>query len=218
MALKRMVFIRPGETQWNKLGRWQGIVSIPLSAQGITQAKRLAQFVRNIGLDVIYSSDLRRAKDTAAILSEYTDVKLIYDKRLRERHMGEWQGLTTAEIRDWNRAEYQRLLVDPHGFQIPGGESRQQVTERVCACFEDIIARGGETIGIISHTTAVRALLAELVPDSKAYDMTFRNMSVTTIAQLDDGQWQISQLDDVSHLEGMEADVADELVKATDKV
>lgn len=205
MGLKRVIFIRPGETEWNKIGRWQGVVSIPVSTTGMKQAKRLAQFVRNIGMDVIYSSTLRRARDTAAVISEYTHTKIVYDQRLRERNMGEWQGLTTPEIQQWCRADYQKLLEDPQEFMIPGGESREQVAQRVHACFDEIIAGEENTIGIISHTTAVRSLLAQLIPDSDAYNLHFRNMSVTTVAQQDDGTWKITQMDDVSHLEGMQS-------------
>lgn len=203
MSVKRVVFIRPGETQWNAIGRWQGVVAIPLNAHGITQAKRLAKFIRNIGLATIYSSDLRRAKDTAAIISEYANVSVQYDKRLRERNMGEWQGLTTNEIRDWYRMPYQELVNEPHTTSVPSGESRLQVAERVNACFEEITARSHETIGIISHTTAIRTLLAERVPNSNPYDLHFRNMSVTTITKNPDNTWHITQLDDVTHLEGM---------------
>jgi len=203
MARKRVIFIRPGETEWNKIGRWQGIVSIPINTVGMKQAQRLAKFVRNVGMDMIYSSDLRRAKDTATVIAEYTNTKIIYDPRLRERSMGEWQGLTSNEIQQWYRADYQKYLADRLGYVIPGGESQEQVAKRVHACFDEIIAGESETIGIISHTTAMRSLLGELIPDSDANNLSFRNMSVTTIAQQDDGSWKITQLDDVSHLEGM---------------
>lgn len=206
MSVKRVVLIRPGETEWNKIGRWQGVVAIPLNLHGIGQAKRLAKFVRNIHLDAIYSSDLRRAKDTTAVLSEYTKVPFHYDERLRERHMGLWQGLNTNEIRDWYKIKYEELMVNPQILPAPEGESRQQVADRVSECFHDILAKGGETIGMISHTTAIRTLLAELVPDSKPYDLEFRNMSVTTIVANDDDTWSISQFDDVTHLEGMQSD------------
>ncbi|MGJ3240913.1 MAG: histidine phosphatase family protein [Anaerolineae bacterium] len=205
MTLKRIIFIRPGETEWNKIGRWQGTVAIPLNTHGIKQAQRLAKFIRNINLDVIYSSDLRRARDTAAVLSEYAHVTLHFDERLRERHMGTWQGLTTNEIRDWYKAQYQELIADPHHVVIPAGESRAQVAERVYDCFQEIMASDLETIGIISHTTAIRTLMAKLAPDSKPYDMLFRNMSVTTLAN-NEGAWEITQLDDVTHLEGMKSD------------
>lgn len=210
MSVKRVVFIRPGETEWNKIGRWQGIVAVPLNMHGIAQAKRLAKFIRNINLDAIYSSDLRRAKDTATVLSEYTNVPFHYDERLRERDMGLWQGLTTNEIRDWYKITYEELVADPHNFLVPKGESRAQVSKRVNECFQDVIARGGETIGIISHTTAIRTLLAELVADSDPYNLLFRNMSVTTISANDDGLWILSQLDDVTHLEGMKSGAFEE--------
>lgn len=205
MSVKRVVFIRPGETEWNKIGRWQGIVAIPLNMHGIAQAKRLAKFVRNINLDVIYSSDLRRAKDTAAVLSEYTNVPFHYDERLRERDMGQWQGLTTHEIQDWYKVPYEKLLADPDNVPVLRGESRAQVSKRVNACFQDVIAKEGETIGIISHTTAIRTILAKLATVDDPYNMKFHNMSVTTLTANDDGSWMISQLDDVTHLEGIDS-------------
>ncbi len=211
MSVKRVVLIRPGETDWNKLGRWQGHVIVPLNVTGRAQAERLAQFVRPIGLHAIYSSDLRRARDTAEILARVAGLQPIYDPRLRERSMGEWQGLTLREIMEWDPDEYSRLLADPDGYQVPLGESRAQVTQRARAAFEEIIAAGGETIGIISHTTAVRGLLANLVPGCNPYQLQFKNMSVTTIVHEDDGTWQISQLDDVTHLEGMPTQSVGEL-------
>ncbi|MEL7434856.1 MAG: histidine phosphatase family protein, partial [Chloroflexota bacterium] len=200
MTVERVVFIRPGETEWNRVGRWQGIVNIPLNAHGINQAKRLAQFVRNIGLDALVASDLRRARDTASILSEYANAPVTYDERLRERDMGVWQGLTTHEIRDWYKKKYEELLEDPHNYKVPNGESRAEVEKRASACFESIVAdSNATTIGIISHTTAIRTILGAFVPDCKPYDMHFRNMSVTTVV-LSDDTWRVTQLDDVMHL------------------
>lgn len=203
MSVTRVVLIRVGETQWNAIGRWQGIVAVPLNAHGIAQSRRLAKFVRNIGLTAIYSSDLRRARDTAGIISEYANVKLSYDDRLRERHMGEWQGLTINEIRDWYRGTYHELVDDPHNVPVPGGESRVQVSQRVNAFFNQVVQQENDTIGIITHTTAIRTLLAEQVPKSNPYDLHFRNLSATTITRQEDDTWRITQLDDVTHLEGM---------------
>lgn len=215
MAVKRVVLIRPGETDWNKLGRWQGQVAVPLNEHGIAQAERLAQFVRPIGLSAIYSSDLRRAKDTAEILGKTSSLTPVYDARLRERSMGEWQGLTLAEIMVWYPEDYAQVQKDPNGFQVPSGESRKQVGERVRLAFEEIIKEGGDTIGIISHTTAIRTLLAALVPESNPYNLHFRNMSVTTIMQ-ENGKWSISQFDDITHLEGMKSSAFPE-VEESDK-
>ena len=187
MAVKRVVFIRPGETEWNKINRWQGTVAVPLNTHGVEQAKRLAKFIRNIGLDVIYSSDVRRAKDTAVVLSEYANVPIHYDERLRERYLGLWQGLTMNEMRDWYKEDYDALMKDPLNTPAPGGESPSQVAERVTDCFKDILESDAETVGILSHTTSIRVLLAQLVPDINPFNMEFHNISVTTIALNDDG-------------------------------
>lgn len=205
MAVKRVMVIRPGETEWNKIGRWQGHVAVPLNELGRAQAERLGRFMQPIGVNALYSSDLRRARDTAQIISQHTGVKPIFDQRLRERAMGEWQGLVMDDIISWYPQEYERLQADPEGFQVPGGESRRQVIQRVQTAFNDIVARGGEVITIISHTTALRLLLDALVPETDPYRIQFHNMSVTTLINEND-TWRISQLDDVSHLEGMQSD------------
>lgn len=207
MPVKRVVFIRPGETDWNKSGRWQGQVQIPLNEHGKMQSKRLAEFLRNIGLSALYSSDLRRAVETAEIIGEHLNLTPQFDQRLREREIGRWQGLTLDEIRRWYPDEYAHLREDPDGFQIPNGESRKQVANRLEAFFYETwenwkTNNNDVTVGMVSHSTALRMLLANLIPDSKPYEMQFRNMSVTTLMR-DDRLWMIAQLDDVSHLEGM---------------
>lgn len=216
MTIKRVVFVRPGETEWNRIGRWQGQVAIPLNENGRMQAARLAQFMRPIGMTALYSSDLRRAADTAEIICEELHFRPVYEPRLRERHMGEWQGLTLEEIKAWYPGDYKRLLANVDSYQIPGGESRQQVSQRVHAAFEDIVGRGGDTVGIISHTTAIRALLSELVPDIDPYHLDFANMSVTTIHFDDErGSWRVAQCNDITHLDGMEALTASEVEKTS---
>lgn len=207
MSIKRVIFIRPGETDWNRIGRWQGQVAVPLNAHGRIQAERLSAFMRNLGLSALYSSDLRRARDTAEIISANLGFEPIYEPRLRERHIGDWQGLTLDEIKAWYPEDYERLGKQPETFQIPGGESRAQVRQRVHDAFQAILERGGgENIGILSHTTAIMILLDEFVPDSNPYDVEFSNISVTTISREgNDTVWSADQLNDVSHLEGMES-------------
>lgn len=207
--MKRVIFIRPGETQWNKDGRWQGHVAVPLNAHGRMQAERLAKFVRNTGIAILYTSDLRRALDTATILANALGLQTIPDERLRERHIGIWQGLTQEEVEAWYPVEFQKLRNNPNEFQVPGGESRREVMKRMKAAFDDIIARNDETIGIVTHTTAIRALLGTLMPDMDVLSMEFSNMSVTSMML--DGDWRITQQNDVIHLEGMTTQIFPEL-------
>jgi len=208
MATKRVIFIRPGETQWNRLGRWQGHVAVPLNDHGKMQAKRLARFIRPIGIQALYSSDLHRATETAAILEETLGFAAQFDARLRERHIGLWQGLTLDEVQAWYPDSYQSLRSNPDAYQIEGGESRESVASRMKAAFDEMIAQPHEIIGIVSHTTAIRALLDTLMPNANALRMEFSNMSVTSIAKEDGSGWRIVQRNDVTHLEGMPTEVS----------
>lgn len=211
MTVKRVIFIRPGETDWNKLGRWQGWVAVPLNAHGRQQAEALAHFVRNIGMSALYTSDLRRALETAECLSKTLGFDPIPDARLRERSVGLWQGLTVDEMKAWYADEYTKMLADPDGYRIPGGESRQDVRERMNAAFADILSQArGETIGILSHTTALKVLLEELLPTYDPLHATLGNSSVTTLRRRD-GEWELVAIDDCLHLEGLRTAAVQEL-------
>lgn len=205
MTVKRVIFIRPGETEWNRLGRWQGWVAVPLNELGRRQARQLALYIRNIGLGALYTSDLRRAVETANILAEELGFAPVLDSRLRERNIGAWQGLTLDEMCAWYPEEYARLLEDPDKFKVPGGESRRTVLERALQAFNGILAQDkGETVGVLSHTTTIHALLRELVGDQYASEVAVSNSSVTTITRSGAGAWKLVTVDDVLHLEGLE--------------
>jgi probable phosphoglycerate mutase len=211
MIVKRIVLIRPGETDWNQAGRWQGWVNIPLNDLGLRQARALANYVRNIGMGALYTSDLKRALQTAECLAEPLGFKPMPEQRLRERSIGLWQGLTRAEMQAWYPGDYAQMLADPDGFRVPGGESRSDVRARVTAAVNDILANDpNETVGILSHTTAIKVLLEGLIPGYNPLDVDLDNTSVTTIRRKDAG-WELVAVDDVMHLENLERRASREL-------
>jgi broad specificity phosphatase PhoE len=216
MPVKRIVVIRPGETDWNLYGRWQGWVATPLNTLGRQQVQRLAHFVRNIGLNTLYSSDNRRAVDTAEIISQHLSFEPKYDERLRERHIGHWQGMILPEVRDWYAEEYAAMLADLEGYRIPGGgESLKDVHIRAEAALDEILKvedkkAGNITVGIISHTTAIRVIVGTLILDLDTSDFQLGNSSVTTLTR-DGDTWKLTAANDVSHLEGLESRFMPEL-------
>ena len=210
MALKRLILIRAAETNWNLDGRWQGWVPVPLNQHGWDQAHRLAGFIRNIGLTKIYSSDNRRAQQTAEIIAEKLGFDVQFDEGLRERHIGYWQGLILPEVREWYAEEYAKLRDDLDGYRITGGESLDDVTERVEKSLGEILKAANmgdddQTVGIVTHTTTIRVILAKLVPDIDVSQENFGNTSVTTVRRNDDGTWKLIATNDTSHLEGLES-------------
>lgn len=210
MAVKRVLFIRPGETDWNLHGRWQGWVAIPLNDLGEQQVRRLSGFIRNLGMQALYSSDNRRAAQTAEIIAEQHDFEPHLDERLRERHIGHWQGMILPEVRDWYPDEYQAMMNDLDGYRVPGGgESRADVRKRVKEAFSEYLQQweseeNSITIGIITHTTAIRIMLETLIDASEITDVSFGNSSVTTVTREGDG-WKLTTVNDTSHLEGLES-------------
>jgi broad specificity phosphatase PhoE len=207
MTVKRVILIRPGETDWNRQGRWQGWVAVPLNTHGRNQARYLARFIRNVGMSALYSSDLKRAVETAEILAETLGYAPSYDARLRERNIGDWQGLTQDEMREWYPIEFQQLMSDRAGYAVPGGESRNQMKARMIAAFNDYLKEDkGETIGILSHSSAIRSLLSQWIDDEQLVGTEVGNTSVTTIAREDENDtWRIVAPNDVTHLEGIES-------------
>jgi broad specificity phosphatase PhoE len=206
MTVKRILFIRPGETDWNRAGKQQGVVAAPLNALGVRQAEKLADFLPVIGAGALYVSTTRRAAQTGEIIARRLGTEMHIDDRLRERDVGHWQGLTLAEIREWYADEFGALQQDPDGYVIPGGESRSAVQKRMQAAIADILQEAAaETVVVISHTTAIKMVLRLLVADTEFEMADLTNTSVTTIARDDDGApWHVVAVDDVLHLDGME--------------
>lgn len=212
MTVKRVIFIRPGETDWNSSGRWQGWVASQLNTHGHQQAQALAKYVRNIGMSALYSSDLKRAVQTAEVLAESLGFAPVLDERWRERDIGKWQGMTLKEIREWYSEDYQALKADVYNYSVPGGESRLDVQKRVRAAFADILAEGkGDTVGVISHTTAIHTLLESLIEQYDIYGVHLGNTSVGTITRSEDVRWSVVAMNDLMHLEGLESRSVNEL-------
>uniref|UniRef100_UPI0025E82D89 histidine phosphatase family protein n=1 Tax=uncultured Corynebacterium sp. TaxID=159447 RepID=UPI0025E82D89 len=95
---RRLLLIRHGQTTYNATGRMQGHLDTELSEVGLSQARAAADLLVDKQITAIVSSDLIRARDTAAVIGEKLGIKVDVDKRLRETHLGDWQGMTSAEV------------------------------------------------------------------------------------------------------------------------
>ena len=167
-----ILLARHGETEWNREGRWQGWADPPLNDLGRAQAHELAEQLRATPVDAVYSSDLRRAHETALILAVPHDREVVTDADLREIDVGAWSGLTRAEI-----------SVRFPGGERPGGETRDQHSVRVLAAVERIaLAHPGERVLVVAHGGCVRALQRHLEDDvtrpianCSVYELHFRD-------------------------------------------
>ena len=150
--MTHLVLIRHGETDWNVEGRYQGQADPPLNAHGVAQSKELAEHLEIYGLDFLYSSPLKRAAQTAQIVSERLRIPLYFDSRLMEIHQGDWQTRLRAEINELYPELFKRWESEPWEVSPPNGEFLHQVQDRVVAAVEEIkVKYPHNCAGLITH-------------------------------------------------------------------
>mgnify|MGYP000990793432 CR=1 FL=1 len=171
--------VRHGETDWNREQRLMGQLDIPLNAEGMRQAAELAAELTGQVFDALFSSDQLRARQTAEVLAAALNLPLHLDPRLREEHLGAWQGLTHAEIQARYPGQWEQRRADPPDFRPPGGgETIAEMAARACAAVDEIAAAHPQgRVLVISHGILIAALLcrANNLPLARIFDQNPAN-------------------------------------------
>src|SRR5829696_9832881 len=158
MTAARIIIWRHGRTEWNVVNRFQGQADIPLDEMGQSQAAGAAEVLAAFRPTGLYSSDLSRCYQTAATLAERTGLEVQTDKRLREIHVGSWEGLLGEEIRAQDPELAEQVWRGEDVRRSPTGESPQEVADRVAEALGEIAetADDGSTIAVVTHGLAGR--------------------------------------------------------------
>jgi broad specificity phosphatase PhoE len=167
VSLRRLVLLRHGQTDYNVGGRMQGHLDSMLTETGVEQAASVAPEIARLVPDRLISSDLKRAVDTADLVSAACGLPVKYDARLRETHLGEWQGRTVAEIEHGWPGAIATWRSDP-GWAPPGGESRIEVVRRSLPVVEELdeeFATGDPdtTVVLVAHGGLIAGLVCGLL-------------------------------------------------------
>ncbi len=176
--------VRHGQTDWNVQRRYQGHTDIPLNSLGREQASELASEVNGSQIAAIYSSDLSRALETAAILARHTSANVTPDRRLREISMGDWEGRTLFEVNQELPDGADGLAYTEAHSRAPGGESLAEVAERVRAFADEIAERhAGQIVLVVMHGLSLAALrcLAVGLPLAEARYLVPENCSIVRV-------------------------------------
>lgn len=203
MSATRIILLRHGETVWNLEGRYQGHLDSPLTSAGEAQASALARRLATAKFSALYSSDLGRARQTAARIAELSGQEVRVEPRLRERCLGIFQNLLREELKVKFPDEYQQFKSGGPEHVIPQGESTRQAADRTNACLEELAARhAGETLVVVTHGGTVSALLRHVLglplDAPRRFDRTNASWNVFRVAG---GKWFLETWGDVSHLE-----------------
>jgi probable phosphoglycerate mutase len=187
--------VRHGQTDWNLEGRYQGQSDIPLNAAGLEQARQLAERLSVTHFEALYSSDLQRAFQTAAILGERLGLAVQADQRLREIHQGEWQGRLLAEIQQQYAGQLNGV-ADPMHARAPQGESVAEVAFRMAAAADDICHTHPQgRLLVVGHGLALATLVCQAggIPLAQVYEHIPQNTQVEVIS------WPGIRFSDHSH-------------------
>jgi len=143
-----VILARHGQTDWNRDGIWQGHGDPPLNDLGREQAAALAARLAAEPVEALYSSDLRRASETAAFIATAAGVPVLLDSGLREMDVGSWTGITVEEA----RRRFERS-------EQPDGETRDEFDARVVAALHRVASghRNGRIV-VVTHGGVARAL------------------------------------------------------------
>ncbi|MGD8969150.1 MAG: alpha-ribazole phosphatase [Anaerolineae bacterium] len=198
----RFLLARHGETAWNAARRYQGQTDVPLNEVGRHQADALAQRLSGEKIDAIYASDLQRAWETAAAIGPFHDLSIQADPRLREIKFGDWEGLTSEEIREQDPESLTTWHNDPLHASPPSGETLNQVARRAGAALAEIIAHNPDkTVLIVAHGGILRVLLSLALEVSPTAYWRFR-FGLASLSEVSIGQTgaTLETLNDTTHL------------------
>lgn len=170
MRVRRLILLRHGQTEFNAGSRMQGQLDTVLSDLGRAQAEAAAEVLRKRHPLLIVSSDLWRAYDTATVLAERNGLPVRVDTRLRETHLGDWQGLTHEEV-DTAAPGARLAWRDDAQWAPHGGESRVDVAARSEPLVAELVAgepawgsaEADRPVVLVAHGGLIAALTAALL-------------------------------------------------------
>lgn len=200
--MKELYITRHGQTVWNLERRLQGAGNSALTEKGIRDAERLAARLAEVPIDLIVTSHLLRAQETASLLKKDRPIPLVIEPLFGEMHLGEWEGRTYEEIAAEHGDEADRLLKGDPTLSAPGGETMKSLRERAEAGLAWLCDRPEETILLVTHGMFQSQLLEIL--DGHAFGRPVRVLPGTALSHFvrEDDHYRPRFVGDTHHLDG----------------
>ncbi|HOC05741.1 MAG: histidine phosphatase family protein [Bacillota bacterium] len=204
--MAQLLLIRHGETVWNREGRFQGAIDVPLSEKGKAEARQLGAYLRDKPLKAIYSSHLSRALETAQAVARHHHLPVQVVEGLGEINMGEWAGHSWEEIWEkWPELGRQWYNSPPESPPPPGGEYYPDFQARAMEALEEIAAAHASTdlLAVVTHGGVIRAVINKLLGISWGTRGRFfiKNCSITPMRWQSRGLVVVEGFNDVCHMQ-----------------
>lgn len=198
-----VILIRHGQTDYNKKNVYQGFLDIPLNETGLSQAKLLAEYLKDYPIDVFIASPLKRTYVTAETVAKAQGKTIAYtDDRLKEINYGDWAGKPQAEL----KAEYPDMYKDwkerPWLVNFPNGENIRDMQYRGRAALEDAVAKyPGKTILIGAHSHLNMTVICSVLGlDEQHFRHIKQDNTCVNVLRYKNGQWELVTMNSVAHL------------------
>ena len=195
--------VRHGESEWNAENRLCGRTDVPLSEGGRRQAKSLAERLKSIPFEALYSSPLERALETARLISESVGLQPAPDQRLVELDYGQWEGRTLAEIAESDPKTLRAWDANPAQVAPPGGESGLEAQQRIVSFLDFLAAKHPQGhVLVVFHKTVCRLVICHVLgmAASEYRRRLVLNNAALSIIQAQPYGWQLITFNDTSHL------------------
>lgn len=182
--MRNIYFVRHGETNANIEKKYCGFTDIELNENGIIQAKEVSGKLKDVKIDLIFSSDLMRAKMTVNEINKNRNIDIEYLENLREMNFGELENLTFKEIGEKFPKEKEKIINFKNEYVFPNGESLKMLYERVNKCLKEILNKyKDENILIVSHSGAIESMLTEILSGNidNYWNIEIENCKISTV-------------------------------------
>ncbi|MCK9602871.1 MAG: histidine phosphatase family protein [Candidatus Omnitrophica bacterium] len=194
----KLILIRHGETDLNLKKRYCGFLDIAINARGRKQAGKLYQRLRDEKIDKVYSSDRKRAVQTAKIIFKKRKIEIL--PGLREMHFGIFEGLTYKQIMKKHPMVYKKWLKDPYRITIPEGEGLPGLKKRVIASLTKVIRLNkNRTIAVVAHGGVISAFLNHILKSRDFWKHIPKSTGLSVI-EFRKNKPEIKLFNDIRHL------------------
>ena len=200
--MQKLYLVRHGQSEWNYQKKVQGQQDTILTEQGRIQAKKLGHRLKKENIDAIYSSDLKRAYETANIIGKEINLEVTPVESFREIAFGHWEGKNIDYLNKSNEKEHLIWLKEPHKFKMEGAETLHEIQKRAMMGVNLILDKNpGKNILIVSHGTTLKTIILGLLDmEIKYYNkLTLGNVSLTVV-EFRDYNRVLKLLNDTCHL------------------
>ncbi len=198
----KLILVRHGKTDWNEVGKCQGISDVPLNSRGVEQAEKVALSLKDEKIGRIYSSRLSRAKTTAEKIAAYHSIEVSTRDDLREMNQGIFEGLDFSLIREKYSDILQHWRSDPETLQIPGGETLASVRKRALTAIDEIIdGDQTEITVVVSHNLVIGLLLCSFAGRNlKRFRDYIVDEASKSVVEMRGEEFYILSVNDTRHL------------------